>query len=120
MPGSSIVWTQSTNGTSATTARHRPGAREYTAPCSSPPADRPRAEIRLPSTSAREPGASPASQLATAMKSSNVFGFARSLPCSHQFRPHSPPPRTCAIAYTMPRSSIDGRLTSKAGNSQDS
>jgi hypothetical protein len=37
--------TQSTNGTSATTARHRRGAIENTAPCSRPPADRPRETI---------------------------------------------------------------------------
>src|SRR5664280_983239 len=32
--GSDMVVTTSTNGTSATTARHIRGAREYTAPCS--------------------------------------------------------------------------------------
>ena len=46
MDGSSIVVTTSTNGTSATTARHRSGAMENTAPWSSPPADRPRETIR--------------------------------------------------------------------------
>ena len=99
MDGSSIVVTQSTNGTSATTARHRCGARENTAPCSSPPADSPRDTMRRPSTTAARPsGPSPARPSATSMKSLNVVGLARSRPCCHQRRPPSPPPRMCAIA----------------------
>ena len=68
MLGSSMVVTQSTNGTSTTTARHRRGAIVNTAPCSRPPADRPRETIL---SGAAQPSAASAS--AAAMKSVNVF-----------------------------------------------
>ena len=115
MDGSSMVVTTSTNGTSATTARHRPGAIAYTAPCSSPPADRPRDTIRPPSA---HPSA--ASMSATATKSVNVLRFRVSRPSSHQRRPPSPPPRTCATAYVKPRSSRLGVSTLNSGHEQAS
>ena len=39
----------------------------------------------------------------------NVLRLCSSLPSSYQRRPISPPPRTCAIAKTTPRSSSDSR-----------
>ena len=108
--GSDIVVTQSTNGTSAITARQRCGAIENTAPCSRPPADRPRETIR---SGAAQPSA--ASMSAAAMKSVNVLRLRSSRPCSHQRRPPSPPPRICATAYTAPRSSRLGVATLNSG-----
>ena len=55
MSASSIVVTTSTNGTSATTARHRSGRWLNTAPCRRPPALSPRDASREPSTSPCQP-----------------------------------------------------------------
>ena len=44
---------------------------------------------------------------AHAMKSVNVLALCSRRPSSYQPRPSSPPPRTCAIANTKPRSSSD-------------
>ena len=41
-------------------------------------------------------------------------------PCSYHGRPSSPPPRTWAIANTMPRSSSDSRAIENRGSSHDS
>ena len=38
------------------------------------------------------------------LKSLHVLGFFKNFPSSYQPRPSSPPPRTCAIAKTTPRS----------------
>ena len=49
-----------------------------------------------------------------------VFFFESIFPVSYQCRPISPPPRTCATAKTMPRSSRDNRATEKPGSMLDS
>src|SRR4051794_30393501 len=106
---SNIVDTTSTNGTSATTARHRCGCWLMTAPCSSPPALSPREAIRRASTS-------PSRRSATATWSSNVCCLLPSRPSSHHRRPPSPPPRTWACANTTPRSSRLGSAGSHSGS----
>ena len=63
-----------------------------TAPISSPPAEPPRADNRSVDVY-------PASHRwrAQVTKSVNVLRLCSSFPSSYQCRPHSPPPRTCAI-----------------------
>ncbi len=107
--GSRIVFSASTNGTSATTPANSSGARFVTAPISRPPAEPPRAMIR-----SLQPDAFMC--LATSTKSVNVLRFLVSLPSSYQRRPISPPPRTCAMAKTNPRSSSDSLGTEKPGS----
>ena len=95
-----MVFTTSTNGTSATTARKRSGRRLATAPIRSPPALPPMIASR---SGAVNPSATRCS--AAAMKSVNVWRLWSSLPPSYQARPISSPPRTWAIATIIPRSS---------------
>ncbi|SLH09685.1 Uncharacterised protein [Mycobacteroides abscessus subsp. abscessus] len=53
---------------------------------------------------------------AQATKSVKVFFLVSVLPFSYQSLPISPPPRTCATANTMPRSSSDSRATENDGS----
>ena len=50
----------------------------------------------------------------------NVFFFSSIFPWSYHGRPISPPPRTCAIANTNPRSSSDSRVIEKLGSTESS
>ena len=54
------------------------------------------------------------------MKSVNVLVLCSILPLSYQPRPISPPPRTCAQAHTMPRSSKLSRDTENPGSMEAS
>src|ERR1700691_2651481 len=109
--GSRIEFSASTNGTWATIPAKADGARLATAPISRPPADPPRA-------TRREADVQPAETRcpAQATKSLNVFFFSSIFPWSYHGRPISPPPRTCAIANTNPRSSSDSRVIEKPGS----
>ena len=113
--GSRIVVSASTKGTPAMIARNRSGARFATAPISSPPALRPSAPSRAGSTRPLAPRCS-----AAATKSLKEFFFSSSLPWSYQSRPISPPPRTCAIAMTTPRSRSESRVGTKDGSIETS
>ncbi len=108
---SSMVFTTSTNGTSASTARNNSGRRLVTAPINSPPALPPLIASR---SGAVSPSATRCS--AAAMKSVKLFGLLSSLPPSYHGRPISSPPRTCAIATTNPRSSRLRLLDENAGS----
>ena len=101
----------STNGTCATIPANASGARFTAAPSSSPPADPPRATSRPGDV---QPAV--ARCRAHATKSVNVLALRSILPSSYQPRPSSPPPRTCAIAYTNPRSSSDSREIENRGS----
>ena len=87
------------------------GARLATAPISRPPAEPPRATSRDADV---QPDCSRCSAHAT--KSVKVFFLCSSLPLVYQARPISPPPLTCAIAYTKPRSSSESTGMEKAGS----
>src|SRR3954447_98683 len=95
--GSRIELSGSTNGTCATIPAKSSGARLAIAPISRPPAEPPRATRR---SAAVQPFLT--SVRAHATKSVKVFRLVSILPSSYQRRPISPPPRTCAIAYTTP------------------
>ena len=82
-----------------------------TAPIRRPPALPPRMTRR---SAAVHPSAMSFS--AQEMKSLNVFILFINRPCSYQGRPISPPPRTCAMAKTNPRSSRFSRVCEKAGS----
>src|SRR5262245_1264522 len=109
--GSRMVFSASTNGTCATIPANASGARLATAPMSSPPAEPPRAT---------RPGGAVQPAFARcrahATKSVKVFFFDSNLPLSYQARPISPPPRTCATAYTTPRSTRDSRAIENHGS----
>ena len=109
--GSRIVVSASTNGTCATIPANASGARFTAAPISRPPADPPRATSR-----SGDVHPWPARCRADATKSVNVLALCSIFPSSYQARPSSPPPRTCAIAYTKPRSSSDSREMEKRGS----
>ena len=57
---------------------------------------------------------------AQSTKSVKVFFLCSSLPWSYHARPISPPPRTCAIAYTNPRWEQESRATEKYGSDEAS